>query len=204
MERGRLARTGTKHTKWSPVVGNYAVIDNAICDETRDNMLAYCDASTPVDINMGGSMLRYVSAEPFAKLLKEILSGIFEEEVQSSTYYFRLNPDDFNTNLRIHQDGNIYGIKYEYAAVLYLRTDGVTGTGFWEPIDEYVGTVVPEGLEDRMQKRAFVRGVDKRMLVYKTDVFHARWPAMGFGKTQQDCRNVIVMFFNVKGNKCLF
>lgn len=119
---------------------------------------------------------------------------------------FRLNYDGEPPNTDIHTDQG-WG---KYALVLGLSRDEDWrgGTAFWthnatgadriRPGD--VGTikaVQPDwNKPDAWHLDQVVDGKFNRALIYRSELFHSRWPFTAFGSTPEDGRLVLVAFFN--------
>ncbi len=120
---------------------------------------------------------------------------------------FRLNYEGENPNHAIHSDLG-WGT---YALVLYLSTPPsavVSGTAFWTHRDTAADRILGndhallrkiEGHWDdvsKWQQDQFVISKFNRASIYRSELFHSRWPFEAYGTTPQDGRLIAVAFFN--------
>lgn len=119
---------------------------------------------------------------------------------------FRLNYAGEMPNHAVHADLG-WGT---YAAVVYLSTppDTVTsGTAFWRHHTGHdrIKTGEAEVLKDVVadwdnelawEQTAFVPSVFNRGIIYRSELFHSRWPFEAYGSSPDDGRMVVVAFFN--------
>jgi len=113
----------------------------------------------------------------------------------------------FDTDLRVHADNIIAGEKIEMAGVLYINDqEGVTknGTCFWKHhkhgmelpktiSKKEFDTVLTDdaNIESKWEKTDIVTSVPNRMLMYKANYFHSKWPKV----IEQGERMVLVAFY---------
>lgn len=120
---------------------------------------------------------------------------------------FRLNYAGEPPNTDIHTDQG-WG---KYALVLYLSKDADWrggGTAFWthkatgadriRPGDvDTIKAVEPDWNNvDAWNMDTVVEGRFNRAVIYRSELFHSRWPFEAFGSTPEDGRLVLVAFFN--------
>lgn len=121
---------------------------------------------------------------------------------------FRADQEGNRTTQSIHTDVG-WGT---HALVLYL-TDGDSGTAFWKhkasgriempthDIDAYIDTRKDWLDESKWEIYDEVEMKFNRAALYKSQLFHSRWPFEGFGTCLEDCRLVLVAFFTPTGEK---
>lgn len=124
---------------------------------------------------------------------------------------YRLNYAGELPNHAIHTDMG-WG---EWAMVLYLNEvpSGIeSGTAFWRhelgSVRLQAGDVntlfaVQDDWDDESKwiQTKFVPMIPNRAIIYKSELFHSRWPFEGFGSLPEDGRLIAVAFFNVKGKR---
>ncbi len=119
---------------------------------------------------------------------------------------YRLNYEGEIPNHEIHADLG-WGT---YAAVVYLSSppEGTeSGTAFWQhrtgyervkPGDVAAVLAVQADWNDETQweQTAFVRSEYNSAIVYRSEMFHSRWPFSAYGSTPEDGRLAVVVFFD--------
>jgi hypothetical protein len=119
---------------------------------------------------------------------------------------FRLNYAGENPNHSIHADLG-WG---KYALVLYLSEPeiGLSGTAFWNHTatgrdriltGEFDLLTQIEGDWDDVSKwnqTQFIASKFNRASIYKSELFHSRWPFEAYGSSIADGRLICVCFFN--------
>lgn len=119
---------------------------------------------------------------------------------------YRLNYAGELPNHSIHSDIG-WGT---YAAVVYLSepvSPEFSGTAFWQHHTGWdrcrVGeeSVLVDVLQDwdneaAWEQTAFVPSVFNRAIIYRSELFHSRWPFVAYGSSPDDGRLIVVAFFN--------
>lgn len=119
---------------------------------------------------------------------------------------FRLNYDGEPPNTDIHTDQG-WG---KYALVLYLSKDEDWhgGTAFWTHAATGADRIRPGDVDTikaveldwnnigAWHMDSVVDGRFNRAVIYRSELFHSRWPFEAFGSTPDDGRLVLVAFFN--------
>lgn len=119
---------------------------------------------------------------------------------------FRLNFAGENPNHAIHSDLG-WG---KYALVLYLSEpiDSISGTAFWTHSEQGADrikkgdvallTEIQDDWDDlsKWQQNQFVVGKFNRASIYRSELFHSRWPFEGYGSSLDDGRLILVAFFD--------
>lgn len=120
---------------------------------------------------------------------------------------FRLNFNNENPNHAIHSDLG-WGT---YALVLYLSTPPsgeVSGTAFWTHKATGKERILGQDLDllrkieghwddvEQWQQDQFVISKFNRASIYRSELFHSRWPFEAYGSTIDDGRLIAVAFFN--------
>lgn len=115
---------------------------------------------------------------------------------------FRANMNGEPPNQSIHTDVG-WGT---HAMVLYL-TDGDSGTAFWKhipsgrvelpPFDIHAFIDVRKDWTDESKWMIYdeIQMKYNRAALYKSQLFHSRWPFKAFGTCMEDCRLTLVCFF---------
>lgn len=121
---------------------------------------------------------------------------------------YRLNYDDELPNHAIHTDVG-WG---EWAMVLYLNDvpeNKYSGTAFWThesghtrikkgDVDALLAVDGDWDDENKWVQHTFVPMKANRAVIYKSELFHSRWPFAAFGGTPDNGRLIAVAFFNVE------
>lgn len=119
---------------------------------------------------------------------------------------YRLNYAGEMPNHAIHADLG-WGT---YAAVVYLsepRAPDYSGTAFWmhhtghDRIKQGEENVLKDVIADwdlpaAWEQVAFVPGKYNRAAIYRSELFHSRWPFTAYGHSPDDGRLIVVAFFN--------
>lgn len=136
----------------------------------------------------------------------EAINTAMGREVEMLGMGYRLNYNNELPNHSIHSDIG-WGT---YAAVVYLSTapDGeYSGTAFWKHHtgwdrcragEESVLTDVINDWdnEDAWEQTVFVPSVFNRAVIYRSELFHSRFPFAAYGSGPDDGRLIVVAFFN--------
>jgi len=134
-------------------------------------------------------------------LLKEMLTYLFGPLNMLGMAY-RLNFDEELPNAAIHSDMG-WGT---HALVLYL-SDGPSGTAFWTHKETGADKILPNqhelfeavchdwNDESKWNQDTFVCMKFNRALVYRSELFHSRYPFEAFGDSPETGRLIAVAFF---------
>lgn len=136
----------------------------------------------------------------------DALNHLMGRPIQLYGMGFRLNYQGESPNREIHSDLG-WGT---HAAVIYLSEPpgGIqSGTAFWKHESGYDRIVngdvaalnAVEGHWDdpaHWEQTRFVSCKENSCIVYKSEIFHSRWPFSAFGSTPQDGRMTVVAFFS--------
>lgn len=139
----------------------------------------------------------------------ENLEKIFGRDVDTLGMGFRLNYEGELPNQCVHADLG-WG---EFALVLYLSEPPLeteSGTAFW--LHQACGADrILKGQDDVLaavsgdwdnveswQQEDFVPSRLNRAVIYKSELFHSRWPFAAYGTTPEDGRLILVAFFNLE------
>lgn len=152
-----------------------------------------------------GEIYKRVSSE----VIEEVVDGLNKamgRPIELLGMGYRLNYGGEMPNHAIHSDLG-WGT---YAAVLYLSTNPsgeANGTAFWrhntgsDRIKAGDTDVLKNVSEDWDNAEAwtqtnFVQAVFNRCIVYRSELFHSRWPFAAYGSGRDDGRLIVVAFFN--------
>ena len=141
-----------------------------------------------------------------SKSVKDALDAVMGRPVGMLGMGFRLNYEGENPNHAIHSDLG-WGT---YALVLYLSEPphGVSGTAFWrhratgaERIrkgDTVLLQNVAGDWDDfsKWEQTQMIHGKFNRAAIYRSELFHSRWPFEAYGSSIEDGRLIAVAFFN--------
>lgn len=136
----------------------------------------------------------------------EKLSYVLGREIDLFGMAFRLNYAGELPNNEIHADLG-WG---KYAAVIYLAEppEGTeSGTAFWKHHTghERVQAGQLDVLRDveadwhdvsKWEQTKFVSAKYNSAIIYKSELFHSRWPFEAFGNSPEDGRLIVVVFFS--------
>lgn len=154
-----------------------------------------------------GETYKRVSIQNLPQVQAKI-EEVMRRPVQMLGMGFRLNYAGELPNNEIHADLG-WGT---YAAVLYLSEppdDGsVSGTAFWT--HKATGTdriragevALFEQVKDdwndetKWEQNKFVSAKFNSCIIYRSELFHSRWPFEAFGNTPEDGRLIVVAFFS--------
>lgn len=174
--------------------------------------------SNPDAIRSKGVMAKYGNKlGKDGEMYKRVVDGVIPEVVDGLNHAmgrpiellgmgFRLNYDKEMPNHAIHADLG-WGT---YASVLYLSTPTsgkYSGTAFWqhhtghERVKQGEHEVLKDVLKDwdnplAWNQTAFVPSQYNRCIIYRSELFHSRWPFTGYGTSPADGRLIVVSFFN--------
>lgn len=154
-----------------------------------------------------GQIYRRVSPQTLPDVV-DALNHLMGRPIQLLGMAYRLNYAGEIPNREIHSDLG-WGT---HAAVLYLSEPPagsglISGTAFWEHesgYDRIVGgdLAALEAVEgdwddpSKWEQTRFVSCKYNSCVVYKSELFHSRWPFEAFGSTPQDGRLTVVVFFS--------
>lgn len=154
-----------------------------------------------------GETYKRVSVQHLPEV-QEKLEVLMKRPIQLLGMGFRLNYADELPNNEIHADLG-WGA---YAAVLYLSEpsddDGVSGTAFWSHKETGADRIKAGDValyeavkndwndETKWEQTKFVSAKYNSVAVYRSELFHSRWPFEAFGSTPEDGRLVVVVFFS--------
>lgn len=136
----------------------------------------------------------------------ESLNYAMGREVELLGMGYRLNYNKELPNHSIHSDIG-WGT---YASVTYLSNppDGEqSGTAFWKHFTGWdrcrkgEETVLTDVIQDwdtpqAWEQVAFVPSAFNRSVIYRSELFHSRWPFAAYGSGPDDGRLIVVSFFN--------
>lgn len=138
--------------------------------------------------------------------VREKLEELMKRPINLLGMGFRLNYAGELPNNEIHADVG-WGI---YAAVLYLSeppADVESGTAFWRhesgaerirqgETDVYAAVKDDWNDASKWEQEKFVSAKFNSCIVYRSELFHSRWPFEAFGSTPEDGRLIVVAFFS--------
>lgn len=156
-------------------------------------------------IGKDGEVYKRVSNETIPEVV-DALNKAMGRPITLLGMGYRLNYAGEMPNHAIHADLG-WGT---YAAVIYLSTPPDTqysGTAFWEHhtghdrIKEGEAVVLKDVIADwdkpeAWEQTAFVASKFNRAAIYRSELFHSRWPFAAYGSSPDDGRLIVVAFFN--------
>ena len=139
----------------------------------------------------------------FNTILHSILEGCLNRKVKLYLGFLRLANQDIDTRKRIHSDAMMQG---HFACVYYINTGNqITGTRFYKhskygyklprnlPSVEMNRVLCTESDKNSMwNKDITIKGRPNRLLIYESDLFHAKFPSKC-----EDKRIIWVGFFDM-------
>ena len=179
-------------------------------DHTRQHALSHPFNTVEFDGHKYAGIGQEVDATP--ELYLRILMG----EIKIRMSFYRLSPGDDIPTAWIHCDPSCG----EYAGVLYLSeppTDLQTGTAFWrhrstdleripygsdlerlnlEPEDFEALMMRDANNEKRWKLNTLIAHKFNRLVIYRAELFHSRFPYRSFGENKQQSRLIWVCFFD--------
>lgn len=153
-----------------------------------------------------GQTYKRVSPQTIPEVV-DALNRVMGRPIQLLGMGFRLNYQEETPNREIHSDLG-WGT---HAAVLYLSEppSGVqSGTAFWKHLESGYDRIAPgdvaalhavEGDWDdpeKWEQTRFVSCKENSCIIYKSELFHSRWPFAAYGTKPQDGRLTVVAFFS--------
>ena len=169
--------------------------DSARFEEERHGEDTFCLAHLPEDVRRG-------VIEPGSARIRPVIRGA----VVTRYAFGRLSTESVAATLRIHTDAGMgtdlawvwYGgqAMTEESGTAFFR-HAVHGRSFRGRDDpEEHDRLLREASSDLSQwTRYWIAPMEpNRLVVYPASLFHARWPAAGWGRDQRDGRGVIVGF----------
>lgn len=174
--------------------------------------------NNPDSVRNRGIRAKYTNySAPDGEIYKRVAPGAIEEVVDGLNEAmgrpisllmmgYRLNYAGEKPNKAIHADTG-WGT---YASVLFLNeppSGRTSGTAFWEHhtghsrIRDGELNVLKDVVADydnaaAWEQTAFVNAKYNRCLIYRSELFHSRWPFEAFGSSPDDGRLIVVSFFN--------
>lgn len=152
-----------------------------------------------------GELYKRVSDKPIGEVIIA-LEEAMGREIELLGMGYRLNYDGEMPNHAIHSDLG-WGT---YAAVVYLSDPPrgrSSGTAFWRhhsgydrirPGDDDVLREVftDWDMPEAWEQTTFVPSAYNRGIIYRSELFHSRWPFEAYGTSPDDGRLIVVAFFN--------
>jgi hypothetical protein len=127
--------------------------------------------------------------------IKEVTSLNLKEIVT----FARLNTSTVDARIKIHSDNIVMGKQPSYASVYYIETNDESGTAILsspthgkERTDLEVTVFTEMGDFEVVEFNTEVRN---SLFLYKSLLFHSRWPTSSRGLTVEDGRIVVVSFW---------
>lgn len=168
--------------------------------KSRGQKAQYIDWLAP-----DGQVYKRVSPQEIPEVT-EALNTLMGRPIRLLGMGYRLNYEDETPNREIHSDLG-WGT---HAAVIYLSeppSGEQSGTAFWKHHSGYerivAGDVAAlEAVEgdwddpSKWEQTRFVSCKYNSCIVYKSELFHSRWPFQAFGSTPYDGRLTVVVFFS--------
>lgn len=152
-----------------------------------------------------GEMYKRVSNETIPEVV-DALQTAMGRPIELLGMGYRLNYAGELPNHAIHSDLG-WGT---YAAVVYLSSppdEQFSGTAFWQHhtgwdrVKKGEETVLIDVINDwdkveAWEQTAFVASKFNRAAIYRSELFHSRWPFAAYGNSPDDGRLIVVAFFN--------
>ena len=152
-----------------------------------------------------GVTYKRVSPQTIPEVVEKV-EALLRRKIDLLGMGFRLNYEGETPNNEIHADLG-WG---KYALVLYLNEPpaGIqSGTGFWRHLSgaeriRHGETKVYEAVKDdwndadKWEQTKFVSAKYNSAIIYRSELFHSRWPFEAFGSTPEDGRLIVVAFFS--------
>jgi hypothetical protein len=127
--------------------------------------------------------------------IKEITNLNLKEIVT----FARLNTSAIDARIKIHSDNIVFGKQPNYASVFYIETNNESGTAILsspthgkERTDLEVTVFTEMGDFEVVEFNTEIRN---SLFLYKSLLFHSRWPTSSRGLTVEDGRIVVVSFW---------
>lgn len=148
-----------------------------------------------------GELYKRITMLHVPDMLDTLTNNVGGIRILSSGY--RLNYKGELPNQAIHSDLG-FGT---HAVVVYL-SEGNSGTAFWEhsatgltelnygEVDQFESVKNDFGASDLWTQRTVIPTKNNRAVIYKSNLFHSRFPFEAFGSTPEDGRLIAIAFFN--------
>jgi hypothetical protein len=178
------------------------ILDNFLPKEVFSKLQDYCNENEFQIVQAGEKQFSVLEVP------ENIYPFIQKEGYEIIFTFIRNAYQGFDDVERIHCDGIIMNKKTDAAAVLYINnTKGVTknGTKFYshqihgpflpkDATEEEFNRLITEDASDtsKWTETFCVKSKPNRMLSYKSNIFHGKWPA----KIEKGIRKVLVVFYS--------
>lgn len=188
---------------------DYTVVDNFL-DDPHSVRYKALRASYSDRVLQDGQLYKRISETHIPEVV-DALNRHMGRPISLLGMAFRLNYEGEPPNIDVHSDMG-WG---KYALVLYLSEDArwqeggdIRGTAFHTHIpsgadrlrpgdDATFKAVKPDwNNPEAWQLDAVAEGRFNRAVIYRSELFHSRWPIEAFGTTPQDGRLTLVAFFS--------
>lgn len=148
-----------------------------------------------------GELYKRITMLHVPDMLDTLTNNVGGIRILSSGY--RLNYKGELPNQAIHSDLG-FGT---HVVVVYL-SEGDSGTAFWEhsatgltelnygEIEQFESVKNDFGASDLWTQRTVIPTKNNRAVIYKSNLFHSRFPFEAFGSTPEDGRLIAIAFFN--------
>lgn len=148
-----------------------------------------------------GELYKRITMLHVPDMLDTLTNNVGGIRILSSGY--RLNYKGELPNQAIHSDLG-FGT---HVVVVYL-SEGNSGTAFWEhsatgltelnygEVDQFESVKNDFGASDLWTQRTVIPTKNNRAVIYKSNLFHSRFPFEAFGSTPEDGRLIAIAFFN--------
>lgn len=155
----------------------------------------------PIDKG-NGRVLHCALVPPFIdRQLQAAMERSLARKLRNIISFYRLNTSRLDTEFRVHCDTVIQGELPDYAGVFYLETCQDSGTALYEhPVHgrgDDQGLSIFDEDDGKWSPYFMCPEYENRMFLYKSSLFHGRYPWKARGNTRKDGRIVIVKFMKV-------
>ena len=148
-----------------------------------------------------GELYKRISMLHIPDMLDSLTNNVGGIKISLSGY--RLNYAGEPPNQSIHADLGISS----HVIVVYLN-EGESGTAFWEhkdtgtteinygEIEKYEAMKADFENADAWNQRTVIPAKNNRAVIYKSNLFHSRYPFEAFGDSPENGRLIAIAFFN--------
>ena len=189
------------------------IIDDVLPAEEFDDLQDYAKSASYQTITNTNKKfyLAYPPASLSDKLQKKI-EQVYNRKVKIVQCFLRMATNFIDTDWNIHADLKVATHEDPtHGAVFYLtdNTDHLNGTALWRHKEHghcaenfstsYLKKFSQDSSNDidQWEISSIIGGIKNRLVSYPAKYFHSKYPKEMWGTTQQNCRLIVAVFYQV-------